>query len=80
MTQEEIRVQVALELQHIDDSPQKDIQTLFRGSYEALRAQQLAQDPYRHRSETMQELLQIYGDQYPEFSPNFNREYFFRSP
>lgn len=77
MTPEEIRVQVAWEMQHIEDSPERDIQTLFRGSYEALRMQQLSMDSYRHKSETMSELLEIYGEQHPEFIPAYNSEFFF---
>lgn len=79
LTREEIRAQVAWELQHIVDTPQKGIQTLFRGTYEALRGQQLAKDPYRHRSETMSEVLHIYGEQHPDFSPGYDHDYFFRT-
>jgi hypothetical protein len=77
LTQEEIRAQVAWELQHIVDGPQKGIQTLFRGSYEALRRQQLAMDSYRHRSETMSEILLIYTEQHPDFGPRYDHDYFF---
>ncbi len=77
LTREEIRMQVAHELQQIADTPKKGMQTLFRGSYEALRAQQLAHDAFRHKSETMGELLLIYSDQYPDFRPAYNHDYFF---
>lgn len=76
MKKEDVTAAVDQDLAHIAKGPSGGPQNMFRMAYNAQRRHDLSLQPIPAKSETLQGALADVRKHYPEFVPEYDRNYF----